>query len=149
IQGLNPNQIDGNTSDEIPNPQIDKKLQKIVLRNMVHGPCGTINPKSPCMKDGKCTKMYPRQLISETQTARDGYLGGNVGAPFSDLLRWRGGKYIVTCTPWGLIYRSCSTAWDDLFMFIIMLLFNLEYKEGDWHYPRQTQVPKIESQVTK
>src|SRR5258705_13673871 len=70
IQGLNQNQIDGNMSDEIPNPQIDKKLQNIVIRNMVHGPCGTLNPTSRCMK---CTKMYPRQLISETQTARDGY----------------------------------------------------------------------------
>ncbi len=61
MQGLNPNQIDENMSDEIPNPQIDKKLQNIVIPNMVHGACGTLNPKLPCMKDGKCTKMYPRQ----------------------------------------------------------------------------------------
>src|SRR5258705_8035871 len=45
LQGLNPNQIDENMSDEIPNPQIDKKLQDIVIRNMVHGPCSTLNPK--------------------------------------------------------------------------------------------------------
>jgi len=73
MKGLNPNEIDGNMSDEIPNLQVDKKLQNIVIRNMVHGPCGTLNTKSPCMKDSNCTKMYPRQLISETQTARDGY----------------------------------------------------------------------------
>ena len=97
-------------SDEIPNLQVDKKLHNIVIRNMVHGPCGTINPKSPCMEDGKCTKMYPRQLISETQQQRTAI------------------QSTIACTPWGLIYRSCSTAWDDFFMFIIMLLFNLEYQ---------------------
>ena len=25
------------------------------------------------MKDGKCTKRYPRQLIQDTQTGEDGY----------------------------------------------------------------------------
>src|SRR5258705_13099458 len=109
MQGLNPNQMDENMSDEIPNPQIDKKLQNIVIRNMVHGPCGTLNPKSPCMKDGKCTKMYPRQLISETQTSRDGYPIYRRMYPMDECI-------------------SCSTAWDYLIMFIIMLLFNLEYK---------------------
>src|SRR5258705_13937173 len=51
-------------SVEIPNPQIDKKLHNIVLRKMVHG---------PCMKKGKCPKMYSRQLISETQKQTHGY----------------------------------------------------------------------------
>jgi len=71
LQVLNPNQIDDIISDEIPNTNM--KLHNIVKQNMVHGPCGSFNPKSPCMKEGKCTKMFPRQLISETQTATDGY----------------------------------------------------------------------------
>ena len=40
---------------------------------MVHGPCGNVNPKSSCMKDGKCTKRYPRKLLNDTQTGEDGY----------------------------------------------------------------------------
>lgn len=40
---------------------------------MIHGPCGPYNPDSPCMKDGKCTKGYPRKLLKETQTGGDGY----------------------------------------------------------------------------
>ena len=31
-----------------------ERLEKIVLQNMVHGPCGKENPSSPCMVDGKC-----------------------------------------------------------------------------------------------
>ncbi|XP_055941777.1 uncharacterized protein LOC129971825 [Argiope bruennichi] len=40
---------------------------------MIHGPCGSIYPLSPCMKDGNCTKMYPRDFLKETQTGHDGY----------------------------------------------------------------------------
>ena len=42
-------------------------------RHMIHGPCGRINPKAPCMKDGKCTKRFPRHLLNDTQTDVDGY----------------------------------------------------------------------------
>ena len=27
----------------------------------------------PCMKDGKCCKRFPRQLLNETQSYKDGY----------------------------------------------------------------------------
>ncbi|GBP00062.1 hypothetical protein EVAR_74379_1 [Eumeta japonica] len=40
---------------------------------MINGPCGGLNLNSPCMKDGKCTKRYPRELIHETQTGGDEY----------------------------------------------------------------------------
>ena len=40
---------------------------------MVHGPCGTVNHLSPCMKDGKCTKGYPKQFHSETMLDSNGY----------------------------------------------------------------------------
>ncbi|GBP63661.1 hypothetical protein EVAR_82021_1 [Eumeta japonica] len=45
----------------------------IVTTQMVHGPCGALNPLSPCMADGKCTKRYPRPLVAETVTGNDGY----------------------------------------------------------------------------
>lgn len=40
---------------------------------MIHGPCCAINPQSPCMVNGKCSKRYPRQLTAETITGNDGY----------------------------------------------------------------------------
>ncbi|XP_075707181.1 LOW QUALITY PROTEIN: uncharacterized protein LOC142741727 [Rhinoderma darwinii] len=70
---IRPNQIDSVISAEILNAQEDQKLFDIIMKNMVHGPCGRRNPSSPCMKDGFCTKRFPRQLIHETQSGDDGY----------------------------------------------------------------------------
>ncbi|XP_031634678.1 uncharacterized protein LOC116347980 [Contarinia nasturtii] len=70
---LSPIQIDDIISAEIPDPKEDPKLFEIVCRHMIHGPCGSLNVHSPCMKDGKCTKRYPREMIQETQTGNDGY----------------------------------------------------------------------------
>ena len=66
-------QIDSVISAELPGPQRDPRLFEIIVKNMVHGPCGSVNPNSPCMKDGKCTKRYPRQLMQDNQTGEDGY----------------------------------------------------------------------------
>ena len=40
---------------------------------MMHGPCGALNEKSPCMAKGSCTKQYPRLLVPNTITGNDGY----------------------------------------------------------------------------
>ncbi|CAF3387997.1 unnamed protein product [Rotaria sp. Silwood1] len=40
---------------------------------MIHGPCGSIKPGASGMKDGKCTKKYPRNFVDQTQTGEDGY----------------------------------------------------------------------------
>ncbi|CAI6377043.1 unnamed protein product [Macrosiphum euphorbiae] len=72
-QNIRPNEVDAVISAEIPNVQLDPELHEVVIKNMIHGPCGTLNQNSPCMMDGKCSKRYPRTLISETITGNDGY----------------------------------------------------------------------------
>ena len=42
------------------------RLENIVLKNMVHGPCGKENPSSPCMEGGKCSKNYPKPFCEKT-----------------------------------------------------------------------------------
>ena len=64
--------IDYIVCTEIPDPALDPELHQIVIFNKVHGPCGSINPMSPCMEHGHCSKKY-KPLISETQLGTDSY----------------------------------------------------------------------------
>lgn len=65
--------IDRIISAELPDPHIDPILFQTICSSMIHGPCGVLNPTSPCMKDRKCTKRYPRDFRQDTQTGDDGY----------------------------------------------------------------------------
>ncbi|GFV10870.1 helitron_like_N domain-containing protein [Trichonephila clavipes] len=73
INKITPDQIDQIISAEIPDKHIDPNLFDVVTKNMIYGPCGAFNNNSPCMSDGKCTKRYPRKLVSDTITGNDGY----------------------------------------------------------------------------
>ena len=70
---ISPNKIDNVICAEIPDADIDKNLYEVVIKHMIHGPCGILNPNSPCMIDGKSSKRYPRALVSNTVTGTDGY----------------------------------------------------------------------------
>ena len=54
-------------------PQHDQghRLEKIILQNMVHGPCGKLNPSCPCMVYGKFSKGYPKNFASKTIVKQD------------------------------------------------------------------------------
>ncbi|UYV70161.1 hypothetical protein LAZ67_7002036 [Cordylochernes scorpioides] len=70
---IRPNQIDSIICAEIPNEEVDASLFRTVTKNMIPGPCGHGNPNPGCMERGRCQKKYPRLLLAETQTDRDGY----------------------------------------------------------------------------
>lgn len=53
--------VDKFVSAEIPDPEVDPVGYETVSAFMVHGPCGTENPKSPCMKEYKCTRHFPKK----------------------------------------------------------------------------------------
>ena len=56
-----------------PNPDEEPRLFDIVKRSMIHGPCRQANPNAPYMKDGKCTKGFPKPFQAETVMCRDSY----------------------------------------------------------------------------
>ena len=51
------NDIDHIISAKIPSHENDPELYTLVQNHMVHGPCGILQPKSPCMKEGKCSRF--------------------------------------------------------------------------------------------
>jgi hypothetical protein len=71
-QGINPDHVDEYVSAEIPDPVTQPELYKIVTSCMVHSPCGTANPHSPCMNEGACEKGYPKEFAAETTIPVDG-----------------------------------------------------------------------------
>lgn len=45
---------------EIPDPATCPILYDYVTKHMIHGPCGQLNLRSPCMNDGCCSKKFPK-----------------------------------------------------------------------------------------
>ncbi|KAH1203302.1 ATP-dependent DNA helicase PIF4 [Glycine max] len=58
--------IDHIISAKIPSHENDPELYTLVQNHMVHGPCGILQPKSPCMKEGKCSRFYPKMFHPQT-----------------------------------------------------------------------------------
>ncbi|KAL3640531.1 hypothetical protein CASFOL_015499 [Castilleja foliolosa] len=66
--------VDKYISAEIPDPSIEPVLHKIVTDYMIHGPCGLARPMSPCMRDSKCSKSFPKMFECNTRFDKDGYV---------------------------------------------------------------------------
>ncbi|XP_039600649.1 uncharacterized protein LOC120523396 [Polypterus senegalus] len=65
--------IDKIVSAEIPNIEITPRLHAIVTKHMIHGPCGALNPNSPCMTNDKCSKDFPKEFQIKTVANSNGY----------------------------------------------------------------------------
>ena len=70
---VTPDWIDSVTWAYIPDPKKMPRLHEIVIKLMLHGPCGEFNPNSPCMVDGKCKAGYPREFREHTTMSEDGF----------------------------------------------------------------------------
>ncbi|XP_058742975.1 uncharacterized protein LOC131615798 [Vicia villosa] len=68
-----PSDIDKIISAEIPDPTVHPNLYKLVRAHMMHGPCGLARVTSQCMKNGRCSKYYPKKFIEDTIVDAEGY----------------------------------------------------------------------------
>ncbi|KAF7809101.1 uncharacterized protein G2W53_035844 [Senna tora] len=68
-----PQDIDRIICAEIPNKNSNPILYSMVENFMIHGPCGQLNLRSPCMKDGRCTKHFPKSFVTRTTIDEDGF----------------------------------------------------------------------------
>ena len=57
----------------MPDPKNDPIGYDVISSFMMHGPCGYINTKSPCMSEGKCTKFYPKDFCEQTTILENGF----------------------------------------------------------------------------
>ncbi|KAF8388771.1 hypothetical protein HHK36_025451 [Tetracentron sinense] len=69
-----PDEINDIISAELPDQHTDPLAYETVVKCMIHGPCGVVNPRSPCMVDGKCSKRYPRKFVKETRIDENGFV---------------------------------------------------------------------------
>ena len=49
------------------------RLFKAVTKLLMSDPCSMANPKSPCMNEGKCSKLFPKKFVESTTFDKDGY----------------------------------------------------------------------------
>lgn len=65
--------IDEVVCAEIPDPVTNPILHEIVMRQMLHGPCGSANPAAVCNgDDGQCTKQFPKDFQNFTEVNAKG-----------------------------------------------------------------------------
>ncbi|XP_028123462.1 uncharacterized protein LOC114320580 [Camellia sinensis] len=69
-----PEKFDDFISAELPNKENFPHLYSMVVKHMMHGPCGSLNSNNICMKNGMCKNYYPRDFVSMTTMKADGYL---------------------------------------------------------------------------
>ena len=58
--------LDSIVSAELPDRIRHPLLFQTVSSSMIHGPCGDLNPQSPCMVNGECSKHYPKNFSDQT-----------------------------------------------------------------------------------
>ena len=58
---------------KIPDPQVDLELYMLVAKHIICSPCGHLNPNSVCMKNGCCSKKFPRPFQQGTVITEHSY----------------------------------------------------------------------------
>lgn len=69
----NARDIDKVISAALPHLDLYPRLHDAVASYMIHGPCRAANMKSPCMKERRCSKYYPKKFQKHTTIDDDGY----------------------------------------------------------------------------
>lgn len=69
-----PEQYDRIISAELPDQRKYKELYTMVVKHMMHGPCGNLNRNCQCTKNRpSCKNGYPRPFNAITTTGKDSY----------------------------------------------------------------------------
>lgn len=109
----NPDDYDRIVRAEIPDEDGEPQLYNAVLKHMIHGPCGVQNQHSPCMKNGRCKRSYPKSFAPVTILGSDSYpIYRRRGDRMSVPLDRRGtvmvdNSWVIPYNPWLLLKYDC------------------------------------------
>jgi len=103
---------------------------------MIHGPCATLNPNSPCMVDNSCSKKFPKEYSEEIVYISDGgypmYCRPNNGVVARVRNQEISNEFVVPYNPYLLAkydahinVEVCSTVKS------VQYLYKYVYKEHD------------------
>ncbi len=125
--------IDTIVSAEIPENPV---LRDLVKSHMIHGPCGVLNPNSPCMTEDKgCRKGYPKEFCDQTDPNLDGYpryRRRNTGAQLRVGRHVVNNKWVVPHSPYLLAKYRCHINVEICTTFkSVKYLFKYVYKGHD------------------
>ncbi|GFT04160.1 ATP-dependent DNA helicase [Trichonephila clavipes] len=115
-------QIDDVIRAELPDQEVDPELFDVVKTHMVHGPCGSYNPRSPCIKNGICSKKFPKPFSTETVIGSDLAVFGVQNAN-DEVTPYQNGRYISTSEA---IWRMLSFSIHERFPAVTHLDIHLE-----------------------
>ena len=107
---LTPDTVDNVIWARWPDPESHPLLFDAVKRFMVHGPCGTLDPLAPCMKNNKCSKNFPKPFQDHTTFAIDGYplyCRPNDGREYMVRGHLLDNRWIVPYPPSALVIMNC------------------------------------------
>ena len=65
--------VDKIISAEIPDESKDPLLYRLVGDSMMHGPCRYGNEDGPCIRDGKCSRYFPKKYVERTIVDENGF----------------------------------------------------------------------------
>ena len=68
-----PSDYDKIVSAELLDPEENPILFGVIRRSMIHGPCGLLKSSAPCMRNGSCSKHFPKRFSHITTSTKDGY----------------------------------------------------------------------------
>jgi len=108
---LYPQDYDSIGRAEIPNKEEEPQLHEVVLKHMIHGPCRTLNPSSPCMKRNQCQKRFPKYFLEETRQGNDSYpqYKRHFDEPISINRNVTvDNRWVVPYNPWLLLKYDCD-----------------------------------------
>ncbi|KAL1352132.1 hypothetical protein AAHE18_06G144900 [Arachis hypogaea] len=133
---IDPEHYDSLVRAEIPSKEVEPHLHDAVLKHMIHGPCGTLDQSSPCMKNGKCKRNYPKEFAAETRRGDDSYpqyrrrfdtpvqINQNVTVD---------NRWVVPYNPWLLLKYDCHINVEICSSIkSIKYLYKYCYKGPDW-----------------